>query len=147
MTDQLQQIYDSMADRLGLPAKAAYGSPCNSCGACCFLQQCALSELLFGTQPLCPAITAVPGKVTCGLISSPASFVPDHVAELTGEFAALVLGTGTGCDSAHTDAEIALSDAYDYTPFLNETKPKVEALLDQLAAKLNGMPLNFMVRK
>lgn len=94
--------------------KPAHGQPCNNCGKCCENSLCPIAERIFGAGPgPCPALLAdiKDGVVhsACGMIASPESFVPVLVAlhgkEKLAAAAALVLGSGLGCDARETDDE------------------------------------------
>lgn len=95
------------------PPKPPYGSPCNSCGLCCLLQQCPVSTSMFGEATLCPAIQQIPGGgLTCGLIASPDRFFPEagDQAPLIGEAIGVMLGAGTGCDGVVGEADHELAE-------------------------------------
>src|SRR5262249_40898485 len=52
-----------------LQHKPPHGSPCNSCGACCFATRCQIGVRLFGPGGKCPAVVRIgPTTWTCGIV-------------------------------------------------------------------------------
>lgn len=94
--------------------KPFYGDPCNSCGLCCFLSQCPISELAFGRRRVCPAIEPMEGGgYGCGVMRDPGRYIqaPGHSPEAVGEAVRMVLGAGAGCDAVHGEADLAINAA------------------------------------
>lgn len=87
--------------------KPPHGSPCNRCGACCYATLCPLGKKVFGRElGPCPALIHAPGQVEahCGLVAAPAKFYPLAVlragsSQAASDAAALLVGSGTGCDA------------------------------------------------
>jgi hypothetical protein len=81
--------------------KPAFGAPCNGCGLCCIMEQCALSVEYLGKQDRCPAIERMGDRFACGLVTRPGhymgtpAFGDAYLGRLIGE----ALGIGRGCDS------------------------------------------------
>lgn len=128
------------------PVKPLYGSPCNSCGLCCVMEQCPLSEAVFGTQALCPALEALPtGGYGCGLIARPAAYGVggDWASPVVSEAFAVILGAGQGCDGVLTDADRALSVHFDADirpraeAAYAAASPEARALIDRLSPMRN----------
>lgn len=124
------------------PAKPAYGQPCNGCGVCCLAAQCPISTAVFGRVPVCPALEPVEaGGYRCGLIAAPGPYLdlPPHWAALTGEAFGVILGAGSGCDAAMSDADhdAAEADAADLRQrarkAYRDARPEVRDLIDHLA--------------
>lgn len=94
----------ALADHLlsiGLPAKPAYGQPCNGCGMCCIAVQCPISIALFGDSDVCPALTEAGNALACGLMIDTGAYVPDMTrwgGKVLTEAFALMIGSGIGCD-------------------------------------------------
>lgn len=89
-------------------AKPPYGSPCNSCGACCRDQLCPLARLAFPTwRAPCPALAEHEQGFACGFIVRPRDFAPVqsaiHGARALSAGAALLIGAGRGCDAARDE--------------------------------------------
>jgi hypothetical protein len=88
--------------------KPPFGSPCNGCGLCCREALCPIAVGIFGpiTAP-CPALVRDGAKQVCGVIAAPSRFVPElvdvHGAKAISSAAALLLGSGIGCDSQGND--------------------------------------------
>lgn len=94
--------------------KPAYGASCNSCGLCCFMSQCPVSELAFGRRAVCPAIKPLDGGgFGCGVMSEPSRYISmaGHSPEAIGEAVRAILGAGQGCDAVHTDEDVAINRA------------------------------------
>jgi hypothetical protein len=94
--------------------KPLYGQPCNGCGVCCLLEQCPISEQLFGPRALCPALEkADGGRLVCGLMVSAPTYIegPPELAKLLGEAFGVMLGAGSGCDGVMGPEDRALADA------------------------------------
>lgn len=108
-----------------LPAKPAYGSPCNGCGMCCIAAQCAISLALFDEQELCPALEQAGDALACGLMINTANYVPDLKGlggkALTETFA-LILGSGIGCDAQGEGEERPTEGARDQIGLAAEAK-------------------------
>lgn len=92
-----------------IPAKPAYGQPCNGCGVCCRQELCPLGELLYRrVKGPCPALsgpylmTDGSSTYTCGLVSCPEKFAPLTANIVGGDrltaAAKFLTGTGVGCD-------------------------------------------------
>ena len=84
--------------------KPRYGDPCNGCGMCCQEAPCPLGKIIFDQfQGPCPAIELDGDKVTCGLVANPIAYnfagVLEYGNEATSQAAALLVGTGVGCDT------------------------------------------------
>lgn len=91
--------------------KPPHGSPCNRCGACCYATLCPLGQRVFIREiGPCPALSIMTdGTSSCGLVENPERFYPLAVlragsVEEAGRCAALLVGSGTGCD-ARIDGE------------------------------------------
>lgn len=87
--------------------KPPHGSPCNRCGACCYATLCPLGKKVFRREiGPCPALLWHPGvtEAACGLVNEPATYYPLAVLRAGGDEearrdAALLVGSGTGCDA------------------------------------------------
>ena len=55
-----------------LPAKPAFGLPCNGCGLCCAAQVCAVGQIVFGlnVKGPCPALKFYGDRTACGLVEA-----------------------------------------------------------------------------
>lgn len=88
--------------------KPEFGQPCNGCGICCMITQCAVSVAMFGEHELCPALQKAGRSFACGLMVNTADYVPDITAwggkTLTETFT-LMIGAGIGCDGTLEDDE------------------------------------------
>ena len=88
--------------------KPAFGDPCNGCGICCMITQCAVSVAMFGEQDLCPALQDAGKSLACGLMINTANYVPDITSwggkTLTETFT-LMIGAGIGCDGTLEEDE------------------------------------------
>lgn len=91
--------------------KPPHGSPCNRCGACCYATVCPLGQKVFrqAIRPCRALAVMTDGTSACGLVEAPAEFYPLAVlragsVEEAGRCAALLVGSGTGCD-ARIDGE------------------------------------------
>ncbi len=94
--------------RIAAARKPPHGTPCNRCGACCLATLCPLARKVFGREiGPCPALIWSPEnpEAACGLVVEPATKAPVAViiraggAKEAGEAAALLVGSGTGCDA------------------------------------------------
>lgn len=125
-----------------LPEKPGYSEPCNRCGLYCLMEQCQLSELLFGPRPICPAISFGNGQSACDLMVAPAKQVPDEIAEDVRDLATLMLGASQGCDATTGAAENDFADTLpDFPP---EPTPAEHDRVAALIAKLR--PAIVMMR-
>lgn len=87
--------------------KPPHGSPCNRCGACCYASLCPLGKKVFRQEiGPCPALLWAPGhpEAACGLVNEPQNYYPLAVLRAGGveearQAAALLVGSGTGCDA------------------------------------------------
>lgn len=121
--------------------KPRYGDPCNSCGLCCFLSQCPISELAFGFRRTCPAIEPLEtGGFGCGIMREPARYIalPGHEPEAVGEAVRMILGAGAGCDAVHGDADLAISRA-DPTLMRRRAREAFPKMSDRARAVLEAM--------
>lgn len=90
----------SMAER-----KPPHGTPCNRCGACCYATLCPLGKKVFRREiGPCPALIYDSEKSSCGLVEEPQKHYPLAVLRAgsigqAGDAAALLVGSGTGCDA------------------------------------------------
>lgn len=85
--------------------KPPHGSPCNRCGACCYATLCPLGQKVFrrAIGP-CPALLYDGTESACGLVVEPAKYYLLAVlragsSEAASAAAALLVGSGTGCDA------------------------------------------------
>lgn len=76
-----------------LPAKPAFGAPCNGCGLCCAVEVCAFGKMAHGEVPApCPSLLFHAGRSWCALVvMEPAAGNGRPIAE--------ALGIGMGCDA------------------------------------------------
>jgi hypothetical protein len=86
--------------------KPRHGEPCNRCGACCYATLCPVAQKVFGREiGPCPALRRLTDHDHgCGLVIEPAAYYPLAVLragseKAAGEAAALLVGSGTGCDA------------------------------------------------
>jgi hypothetical protein len=92
--------------------KPAYGSPCNGCGGCCRHGICTLGSKIFSTRlGPCPALESqADGRERCGLIENPgkyrSSVVRKHGPTIAGQSAAVLVGSGAGCDARLEDETV-----------------------------------------
>jgi hypothetical protein len=91
-------------------AKPQHGSPCNNCGQCCQDQLCPLATHIFGHRHgPCPALQPDGEDHVCGVVRRPRQFVPVIVARHghanTASAAAVLIGTGMGCDAMLAEGE------------------------------------------
>lgn len=93
------------------PEKPLYRQPCNGCGLCCLEEQCAISEIIFGSEPRCPALIDAGSRYACGLIAEPERYFKDGHAAEGAMRAGKLLGIGTYCDTTLTDADHAVARA------------------------------------
>lgn len=79
--------------RFMMARKPAHGAPCTRCGACCVATLCDLARHVFGNRPgPCPALLVGQDKsAACGLTQIG--------TQQAREAAALLIGTGDGCDA------------------------------------------------
>ena len=92
-----------------MTAKPAYGSPCNSCGACCRHELCPIGQDIFGrVRGPCPAL--LPDAKGCGLIVDPFRWAPlktaQHGTAAMSKATATILGAGLGCDFVADDETV-----------------------------------------
>lgn len=89
-----------------LDRKPAHGQPCNRCGLCCMAVVCPVgAAVLKREQGPCPALDKLPdGTFACGLVAHPHLYAGARRLMLEGpralsEAAAILVGSGTGCDA------------------------------------------------
>lgn len=99
--------------------KPKHGEPCNRCGLCCIATLCPLAVRVFkrAIGP-CPALSyGADHKSVCGLVATPQNFAIKVVAksgvEAASAAAALLTGSGTGCD-ARVNGEAPNRAFYDF---------------------------------
>lgn len=95
-----------LAPKGRLDAKPPHGQPCTHCGLCCEATLCPLGQHVFKTdRGPCPALSYDGGgKSVCGLIVYPEQHASikclvQHGAKALGNAAALLNGSGLGCDA------------------------------------------------
>lgn len=115
-----------------LKPKAVYGSPCNRCGVCCLLEQCAISSMFFGPQKVCPALDFDGPEASCGLFVRPEDFTTESGADWMREFAELSLGIGTSCDAAHSDEDFDAEERLgDSTAMPEDVMLRIKAMIEE----------------
>lgn len=98
-----------LAPKGTLDKKPAHGAPCNRCGLCCIASLCPVARALFKRDAHpgpCPALQKAGGDGTyaCGVVASPGRYVSIERYAMYGRealsaAAALLIGSGTGCDA------------------------------------------------
>lgn len=84
--------------------KPPHGAACNRCGVCCMATLCPLGQALFkGEAGPCPALVPTVDGYGCGVVADPARYRPARAlskgAGALRAAAALLIGSGTGCDA------------------------------------------------
>ena len=83
-----------LAPRSLAARKPPHGSPCTRCGLCCIATLCELARSIFHqTSGPCPALVWEGENSACGLVVASQQHAPDYA-----KAAALVIGSGDGCD-------------------------------------------------
>lgn len=93
------------------PEKPLYREPCNGCGVCCILEQCKLSEEIFGQKTRCPALVDAGERYACGLVAEPSRWFKSGLEAEGARKAGELLGIGTFCDSVETREDAAIAEA------------------------------------
>lgn len=118
-----------------LDKKPPHGSPCNSCGLCCYATLCHLARSIFHREAgPCPALGFdANGNSFCGVVADPTKYAPDKVtqhglAEMT-QAALTIVASGLGCDARFngewTNREFHKKcDAWDRTDAYIDAKKK-----------------------
>jgi hypothetical protein len=91
-----------MSRKLPVFNKPKYKEPCNNCGACCYMETCEISEIVFGDDRTpCVALEVEGDKFLCGLLRSPVKYLPnmkdDELRKMFTEAVSFGLGIGRGC--------------------------------------------------
>ena len=89
------------------PSKPLRGQPCNGCGICCAIETCPSGRVIFRQRRgPCPALEWQGGVYRCGLLASPARYIPRLPMRwhpFLQRLFARWIAAGTACDS---DAEV-----------------------------------------